>query len=40
MLPNVDGFTIAKKLQSKSETPIIMITAKDSIHDKLKGFDM
>ncbi len=39
MLPNVDGFTIAKKLQNKSETPIIMITAKDSIDDKLLGFD-
>ncbi|MCD5380911.1 response regulator transcription factor [Candidatus Gracilibacteria bacterium] len=39
MLPGVDGFRIAEKLSRKIETPILMITAKDSIDDKLEGFD-
>ncbi|MDD2870397.1 MAG: response regulator transcription factor [Candidatus Gracilibacteria bacterium] len=39
MLPKIDGITIAKKLTRKSETPIIMITAKDSINEKLVGFE-
>jgi DNA-binding response OmpR family regulator len=39
MLPKVDGFTIAAKLKGKSDVPIVMITAKDAIDDKLLGFD-
>lgn len=39
MLPKIDGITIAKKLTRKSETPIIMITAKDSINEKLVWFE-
>lgn len=39
MLPKIDGFTIAAKLKEKSDVPIIMITAKDSIDDKLLGFN-
>lgn len=38
MLPWVDGFRIAEKLWRKIETPILMITAKDSIDDKLEWF--
>lgn len=39
MLPKVDGFTIASKLQEKSDVPVVMITAKDAIDDKLLGFE-
>ena len=39
MLPKIDGFTIAKKLQRRIKTPIIMTTAKDSIDDKLLWFE-
>lgn len=39
MLPKIDWITIAKKLTRKIEVPIIMITAKDSINDKLVWFD-
>ncbi len=38
MLPWMDGFNIAEKLNRKIKTPILMITAKDSIEDKLKWF--
>lgn len=40
MLPEMDGFTIAKKLRdNKIQTPIIMLTAKDAIRDKVTGLD-
>jgi len=39
MLPKVDGFTIAQKLKEKSDMPVIMITAKDAIDDKLLWFE-
>jgi len=39
MLPKIDGISIARKLTRKLETPIIMITAKDSINDKLAWFE-
>jgi len=38
MLPKIDGIIIAKKLVKKIQTPIIMITAKDSIDEKLTWF--
>ena len=43
MLPQNDGLEILKKLRSMSKTkklPIIMLTAKDSEYDKVKGLDM
>ncbi len=39
MLPKIDGYTIAKKTSAKVNTPIIMITAKDSITNKLDWFE-
>jgi len=37
MLPNVDGFQILKKIRSFSTCPVLMLTAKDSINDKVRG---
>ncbi|MCR5056453.1 MAG: response regulator transcription factor [Clostridia bacterium] len=40
MLPKMDGMTVAKKLRESSvSTPIIMLTAKDTIKDKITGLD-
>lgn len=39
MLPKIDWITIASKLNRKIDVPIIMITAKDSINDKLIWFE-
>jgi len=39
MLPEIDWITIARKLNWRVETPIIMITAKDSINQKLEWFE-
>lgn len=43
MLPEEDGLSILKKLRSGSKTadvPVIMLTAKGSEIDKVKGFEM
>ena len=37
MLPGTDGFTILKKIRDVGKTPVIMLTAKDSVADKVKG---
>lgn len=37
MLPGVDGFTICKKVREKSDTPIIMLSAKVEKEDKVNG---
>ena len=40
MLPDMDGFTIVKKLRSmKVRTPVIMFTARVELQDKLQGFE-
>ena len=41
MLPIKDGIEVCKALRaSKNQTPIIMLTANDSIEDKIKGLDI
>jgi DNA-binding response OmpR family regulator len=41
MIPIKDGIEVCKILRaSKNLTPIIMLTAKDSIEDKIKGLDI
>ena len=37
MLPGTDGFTILKKIRDVGKVPVIMLTAKDSVADKVKG---
>lgn len=40
MLPSLDGLEICKELRkSKKNLPILMLTAKSNIEDKIKGFD-
>ena len=40
MLPRMDGVTLCKNLREKKVTaPIIMVTAKDAVSDKVKGLD-
>ena len=42
MLPGMDGFAICQKVreEAKSDIPIIFLTARDQINDKLNGFDI
>ena len=40
MLPGMDGITLCKKLRSEGNvsTPVLMLTARDQLDDKLEGF--
>lgn len=42
MLPGYNGFELCKRFRQQSQylTPIIMLTARDSLDDKVKGFDV
>jgi len=40
MLPDVDGFTILKKIREKYTFPVIMLTAKTEYMDKIAGLTM
>lgn len=40
MLPDVDGFTILKKIRGKYKFPVIMLTAKTEYMDKIAGLTM
>src|SRR2546427_10833264 len=40
MLPNVDGLTICKEIRQQSQVPIIMLTARDEVTDKVVGLEL
>ncbi|WP_226963286.1 response regulator [Sutterella seckii] len=40
MMPGVDGFTTLAQIRTKSDIPVIMLTARDQIEDKVKGFEL
>ena len=41
MMPKVDGFEVIKKLRDKgNHTSVLMLTARDSADDKVKGLDL
>ena len=41
MLPKRDGFEVARRLRSKgNHTPILMLTARDTVPDVVKGLDL
>ncbi len=39
MLPNIDGFAIAKAIKKRQDLPIIFLTAKEQTEDLVKGFE-
>ncbi len=40
MLPRVDGWEVCKRVRAKSDTPIIMLTARDDAVDKIVGLEI
>lgn len=40
MLPGLDGFSVCRKVREFSQVPIIMLTARDDIEDKVQGLDI
>ncbi|AIS52263.1 response regulator [Thermoanaerobacter kivui] len=40
MLPEIDGFEVLKKIREHSDIPVIMLTAKYEVKDKVEGLDI
>ena len=40
MLPKIDGYSVCEYIRQKSDVPIIMLTALDSVENQLKGLDL
>ncbi|MDQ0177840.1 two-component system response regulator VanR [Bacillus chungangensis] len=40
MMPNLNGFEVAKMIRSQSNVPVIMLTALEEEQDQVKGFDL
>lgn len=39
MLPGIDGFEVCRRLRAVSDLPILMLTAKEAIEDRVTGLD-
>ncbi len=39
MLPGMDGFQLAEKVRQESDVPILMLTARDSLEDRVTGLE-
>jgi two-component system copper resistance phosphate regulon response regulator CusR len=40
MLPGLDGWSVIKQLRSKKQTPVLFLTARDDIEDRVKGLEL
>jgi DNA-binding response OmpR family regulator len=40
MLPRMDGLEVCKRIRAKSKVPILMLTAKDRVPDRVAGLDL
>jgi len=39
-LPDVDGFEILRRLRGESDVPVIMLTARGNVDDRVRGLDL
>ena len=39
MLPGLDGLEVCRRLRASGDVPILMLTAKDEVSDRVKGLD-
>ena len=39
MMPGLDGVEVARRLRAAEETPILMLTARDAVEDRVEGLD-
>ena len=40
MLPDMNGFSLLKKIRNSSVVPVIMLTAKGEANDRFNGFEL
>ena len=39
MLPGIDGWEVLRRLRKSRKTPVLMLTARDAVRDRVKGLD-
>jgi two-component system OmpR family response regulator len=39
MLPRLDGWELLRRLRKSKKTPVLMLTARDTVRDKVRGLD-
>jgi two-component system OmpR family response regulator len=39
MLPRMDGWQVLKRLRAKKKTPVMILTARDAVDDRVRGLD-
>lgn len=39
MLPGLDGWEVLRRLRKTKKTPVLMLTARDAVRDRVKGLD-
>ena len=39
MLPGINGFEVLRRVRAKKDTPVILVTARDAVMDKVSGLD-
>lgn len=40
MLPGLDGWTVLKQLRERKAVPVLFLTARDDVQDRVKGFEL
>ncbi|MBU7440552.1 heavy metal response regulator transcription factor [Paraburkholderia fungorum] len=40
MLPEMDGFEVLRRLRAQKHTPVLLLTARDAIEDKVAGLEL
>lgn len=40
MLPELDGWEVLERLRAKKETPVLMVTARDAVPDRIRGLNL
>lgn len=40
MLPQMDGWTVLRRLREQRDTPVLFLTARDDVTDRLQGFGL
>src|SRR5258708_23991338 len=39
MLPELDGFTVLRRIRLQSDTPVLMLTARGEVDDRVQGLE-